>query len=252
MVPQRNVNGNGPATNKTIPRSLPVQPPPSVPPVPSVQDQLLRLKRRGLLLGIGLAGFLLVAVGAFLFFRTGDPGTAPAKDPETVKSAGKDAKGRAEKPGSLKMAPEAGESLVPKKFPSPFPAGESKGREPYLETIGGLSAVHLYQTYLNIGLLADAVENETYTNTEAVNVMLTVTELLNLVAKQLGKVPSSGLTGEDEAALESIRHLTGLLRTQSNALLGYWASGEEMYANRYQGAREQSWNAIKEMMGLED
>src|SRR5262249_51158407 len=110
----------------------------------------------------------------------------------------------------------------------------------------------LYQTYLNIGLLADAVENETYTKAEATNILQTVGELVNLVEKQLNKLPVGDLADEDKAALKGVRLLTSLLRSQSSALLAFWATGEETHAMRYHSAREQSWNALKEILGLDE
>src|SRR5262245_57768816 len=52
---------------------------------------------------------------------------------------------------------------------TPEPPPARTPHERMLETLGGLSAAHLYQSYLNIGLLADAVENETYTEAQANN-----------------------------------------------------------------------------------
>ena len=60
------------------------------------------------------------------------------------------------------------------------------------------------------------------------------------------------LWSEDKAAVKGVHLLTSLLRTQSTALLAYWAGGEETYAMRYHAAREQSWNALKEILGLDE
>lgn len=234
-------------------RSLQTAPTPNAPvgqpyqPPPALQAQILRLRKWCLLLGLGVVLLLVASVTAVVYFRQ-----APASAARDVAGAEHDDKPSKplKKLAGLKSLPDIRESPPPRKLaatPAPGPA-----REPYLETIGGLSAVHLYQSYLNIGLLADAVENETYTRSEAISIMLTVSELVNLVEKQLQKLPKGDISTEDEAALEAVRILIGLLRTQSNALMGYWGSGEDAHADRYQTAREQCWLALREVLGLED
>src|SRR5207249_10145257 len=86
--------------------------------------------------------------------------------------------------------------------------------EAVAEALGGLTATHLYQTYLNIGLLADAVEGEVYSAAEARKLLATVMDLVDAVERQLGKV-SADLKDEDEKTLERTRQLTALLRAQA-------------------------------------
>jgi len=244
MLGQRkNLNGKPATEPATVQRGLPIQAP------PQMLAQIQKLKRRCMLLIGIIAGVLVLSIAAFVFLRA-RPVVEVVEKKDEPRPPVRDFKPATEKIPSIKALPDLRGSISAKKLALPLP--EIKSKEPYLETIGGLSAVHLYQSYLNIGLLADAVENETYTRAEAVNVMLTVMELVNMVEKQLGKLPAKGLTPEDEAALDAIQALTRDLRTQSNSLVSYWASGEPAHATRYQSAREQSWNALKEMMGLEE
>jgi hypothetical protein len=43
-----------------------------------------------------------------------------------------------------------------------------------------------------------------------------------------------------------------LLRVQSNSLLGYWATGEMEHVDRYHEAREQTWDDLKDLLGIEE
>jgi hypothetical protein len=245
FMQKKTATPQSPAPNG-VPRGIPHKAP------PSIQEQIERLRRWCLLLGGGLALLLVASVAAFAFFRN-QP--RPEVEEEKVSLADRDATPKPEK-RLLTLKTDVRDMTAPKKIalaPSVGAASaESKKREPLLETIGGLSVVHLYQSYLNIGLLADAAENETYTRAEAASIMATVNELVNLVEKQLTKLPSSGLSEEDETALEGVRLLTALLRTQSNSLLAFWAGGEETHATRYHEAREQSWVMLKGFLGLDD
>jgi hypothetical protein len=128
------------------------------------------------------------------------------------------------------------------------PAGTPHER--MLETLGGLSAAHLYQSYLNIGLLADAVENETYTEAQANSMLAQVVSLMDLVDRQLDKLAKMDLSAEDKQDVERIRNLSGLMRTQVAALRTWWRTGDAAQAVRYHDAREKSWAALTEALGM--
>jgi hypothetical protein len=117
-----------------------------------------------------------------------------------------------------------------------------------LDSLGGLSAGHLYQGFLNIGLLADGVEHKAYTRTEAEKLLGTVVELMNLVDRHLARLDKAGLDPEDLQAVERVRKLSGALRTQAEALRAYWASGDRAQAERYQALREEAWASLSELL----
>src|SRR5262249_13482993 len=119
-----------------------------------------------------------------------------------------------------------------------------------LETLGSLSAAHLYQSYLNIGLLADAVEKEGYSPEQANNMLATIVSLMNVVDKQLDKLARIELGEEEKHDVDRIRELSGLLRLQVAALRAYWLTGQPQQAERYQAAREKAWNSLSEVLGL--
>src|SRR4029077_3984034 len=58
-------------------------------------------------------------------------------------------------------------------------------RRQLLETVGVLTAANCYQTYLNIGLIADGKAKGTYTYQDASNVLDSVRVLLNSVDRNL-------------------------------------------------------------------
>jgi hypothetical protein len=122
--------------------------------------------------------------------------------------------------------------------------------ERLLETLGGLSAAHLYQSYLNIGMLADAVEKETYTQSQAEEMLATVVGLMATVDKQLDRLAKNDLSAEDKQDVERIRSLSALLRVQVVALRAYWSTGSAQQAARYHDAREKAWQGLSEVLGL--
>ncbi|TMQ30046.1 MAG: hypothetical protein E6K70_24810 [Planctomycetota bacterium] len=103
--------------------------------------------------------------------------------------------------GYLNGTPDlrASDDGVPRRLPvgpeSPEPARSepvSTAAEPpasehsqLLETIGTLTSAHYYQTYLNIGLIADGKARGTYTEADAVKVLESVLSLLKSVDRKL-------------------------------------------------------------------
>jgi hypothetical protein len=132
----------------------------------------------------------------------------------------------------------------------PTPATPLAPNERLLETLGGLSAAHLYQSYLNIGLLADAVDNKTYTQAQALEMLTTVVGLMNTVDKQLDRLAKNDLSADDKRDVERIRSISALLRVQVVALRAYWSTGSAQQAVRYHEARDKAWQGLSEVLGL--
>jgi hypothetical protein len=119
-----------------------------------------------------------------------------------------------------------------------------------LEALGCQSSVHLYQTYLNIGLIADAVENEACTATEGSNMLKTVAGLMDVVDKQLEAVNMMDIREEDKEGVQRIRAISSLMRVQLASLQAYWLSGENQHVVRYHQTREQAWSELKQVLGI--
>jgi hypothetical protein len=123
-------------------------------------------------------------------------------------------------------------------------------RDRVLETAGSLGAVHLYQSYLNVGLLADAVEHETYTKAEAAEVLSTITLLLETARVQMEKLENIELDAEDVKALKQAEEVAKLLKAQSDHLREHWASGDKLAIDRYHEVRKQSWSELAKVLGV--
>jgi hypothetical protein len=120
-----------------------------------------------------------------------------------------------------------------------------------LEMVGSMSAAHLYQSYLNINLVADAVENDLYALDEGSTMLTTVANLMDGVDKQLEKLSKMDLTPEDLQDVQRIRALSSLLRVQIAALYLYWQSGDSKHLKAYHQTREKAWQALSDVLGLD-
>jgi hypothetical protein len=126
------------------------------------------------------------------------------------------------------------------------------GREALLGALGTLTAAQLYQTYLNIGLLADATAKEVYPAATARKLLDEVTGMLDTVEGQVARVPEEALRPEDRKALARAREVAVLLRTQARELRAYWETDDEARVMKYQKAREEAWAGIKELLNVKE
>ncbi len=134
---------------------------------------------------------------------------------------------------------------------APTVTASKLGKERFLQALGGLSAAHVYQSYLNIGLLADGVESESYTKAEAEQMLATVSNMIDLADRQLDKIADADLDPDDRQGMKRIQELAVLLRRQASALRAYWATGGREQITRYHQTRETTWTSLSEVLGIE-
>jgi hypothetical protein len=123
-------------------------------------------------------------------------------------------------------------------------------RRQLLETVGTLTAAHCYQTYLNIGFIADGKAKGAYIDRDANKVLDSVLSLLSSVDRNLGAVGKIDLDKQDRESLEQMRDLSALLRQQGKELQAYWDSGKDEDAAKYDNTRKDSWAAIAKLTGI--
>jgi hypothetical protein len=136
---------------------------------------------------------------------------------------------------------------TPKTGDDPKTAAE---RRLLLETIGVLTAAHCYQTYFNLGLLADGRAKGTYTDRDAARILDSIFSLLSSVDRKLAALDKMELDKEDRASLNQMRELSALLRQQGKELQAFWDNGREEDATRYESVRKDSWAAISKLLGI--
>jgi hypothetical protein len=119
------------------------------------------------------------------------------------------------------------------------------------ETVGLLAGLQLYQTYLNIGLLADARAEGLYEASELTQLLGSVVVPLEKVEKQLEKVAALKLSKEDAAAIARMKKTAGLLRQQGKSLQSFWDTGVADHGKKYEEARQAAWKELSELLELD-
>ncbi|MBA4192109.1 MAG: hypothetical protein C0467_29375 [Planctomycetaceae bacterium] len=119
------------------------------------------------------------------------------------------------------------------------------------ETVGLLSGLQLYQTYLNIGMLADARAEGLYEASELAQLLGSVVVPLDTVDKQLAKVAAlKGLSKEDATAITRMRKIAGRLKQQGKSLQAFWDTGVEDHGKKYEESRQAAWKELDELLEL--
>jgi hypothetical protein len=138
--------------------------------------------------------------------------------------------------------------------PAVAPKTSEKARNPdrsrLLEAAGTLTAAHCYQTYLNLGLIADGKAKGTYTRQDAYKILDSILALLDSVDGKLAGLAKIDLDKGDRQSLEQMRDLSALLRRQAKDLEAFWDSGKEEDLGRYESTRKDAWAAIGKLTGI--
>jgi hypothetical protein len=131
-------------------------------------------------------------------------------------------------------------------------AGSAEEAVPQLlETVGLLGGLQLYQTYLNIGFIADGRTEGLYKDKEIKQLLDSILTPLEKVDQQLEKVSKIAQAKEDQEAVARLRKIAALLRQQGKDLEKFWASNKEADGARYEATRKQAWKEISSLLGLE-
>jgi len=129
-------------------------------------------------------------------------------------------------------------------------AKTGEDRRQLLETVGALTAAHCYQTYLNIGLIADGRAKGTYSEKDAYRVLDSVLSFLDSVDRKLAALQKLDLDKLDRDSLDQMRALSALLRQQGKELQNFWDSGKDDDAAKYENVRKDSWAALSRLLGI--
>lgn len=154
---------------------------------------------------------------------------------------------------SLPYTPPRSGSAPEKDSPRSAPS-----RDDLLDAVGSLLGAHLHQGYLNIGLLADAQENDAYEPADAKKVLGNVLALLDNVDQQIRRLAKNSLDDDDRKRLAQATAISALLRLQAKELGAYWDTPEKDkdvkkdHETKYLQAREQAWTGIKALLDIKE
>jgi hypothetical protein len=204
-------------------------------------EQSARMRSAWRLAAVTLLGVVLAAGTIAFALSRGGRGNPPL--PESAPIA-----------APVMPIPDAAIPVAAKVAPLVVPAAQVKpemgAKVEVLETLGALSATHLYQSHLSIGLLADGVESEIYTIAQAEESLKPMLDMMQTIDARLAKLAKSDLDEEDRRSIEQIQAVSGLLRLQAESLRSYWKMGNAEQAQEFEAARKASANGLSKVLGL--
>ncbi|MGE3803131.1 MAG: hypothetical protein AB7K24_00505 [Gemmataceae bacterium] len=130
--------------------------------------------------------------------------------------------------------------------PEPVPVTNLE-RDRHLEALGKLTGVNLYQSYLNIGLMADVVERKLYTKADVRPWLDRVATQLELIGPTVKPLLQSDEEKED---FEQCQKVANLLLATTVELKAYWDTNDKARADSYQKSRQAAWDALSELLEL--
>ncbi len=176
------------------------------------------------------------------------PSTKPVPSGEAPKPK---AKSSVFAPSKNLVLPQVGVAQKPKNVAPPEAViASDPQREALLECVGSLSAMHLYQSYLNLGLLADAYEHETYQQAEAEQILATIVTFVQTLDEQMAKIETGKLEPAEAKTLKEVRQISKKLEKQADLLQEIWEAVDPLASKNYQDLRKETWNEIRTMLGL--
>ena len=138
-------------------------------------------------------------------------------------------------------------------FQSPVSKAQT-GKSDALETLGSITGMLMYNTYVGIGSIGDGYEEGVYDAKYVGDVMDEQVSGIKAVNAQLLVLLNSGFL-DDEADLSFMRDVRttfDLLINEAEKLKEYAASTDQGDADKFQSYRKQAWSKISDLLGLGD
>ena len=119
------------------------------------------------------------------------------------------------------------------------------------QMIGVLSASYLYQSYLNIGLLADATAGGVYEIQEALAQCESLLTVIGGVRDEMLAYSKQIKSESDRLYVESLVKVADLLIQEGSALLRFYETNDETYAEEFMKFNELAQQAVSQLLGME-
>lgn len=125
-----------------------------------------------------------------------------------------------------------------------------------LEGFGSISAVAIYNTYITIGSVADAYVGELYEADYVITLMDEQKSMIGVVKKSLDACISDtsdeGLSEDDKLYLEQLITCLSYLEDEAKGLSNYAMTGEQSALDDYSTGRDNAWELISLLLGLDE
>ncbi len=120
-----------------------------------------------------------------------------------------------------------------------------------LSAIGGLSAAHMYTTYIAIGATADAFGNDVYETEQVQDIMSGMVGMIDTLKKQLLLVQENCEDKDDQRYIDDTIQVYNLLQEEARQLSTFAKTRDITDHRAYEKARTTVWPRIEKLLGLD-
>ncbi|MCA8987817.1 MAG: hypothetical protein KDA78_09270 [Planctomycetaceae bacterium] len=121
-----------------------------------------------------------------------------------------------------------------------------------LAAIGGLSAAHMYTTYIAIGATADAFGNDVYETKQVQDIMGGMVGMIDTLKKQLLLVQENCEDPSDKDYIDETIQVYNLLQEEARQLSTFAKTRDVADHRAYEKARTTVWPRIEKLLGIDD
>lgn len=138
--------------------------------------------------------------------------------------------------------------------PEPDRTYRANGKTEALESIGAVSGMFLYNSYVAIGALADGFEDDVYDAETIKSLMEEQQSVMTNMTESFNKLLNSGFVTDasDKEYLEDAKEICALLKTMAGNLSDYSGDKSTGHSDTFQATRKQTWSKISALLGLEE
>lgn len=128
------------------------------------------------------------------------------------------------------------------------------GKDKALETIGAVSAMMVYNTYVAIGSVSDAYEDKVYEAAYVAEIMTEQVNSMDAMVNTYNQLLASGFITDplDKDFINDLVTTCGYLKNQAQSMKDYSVTGAQSDSDRFQRYRNDAWSKISIMLGFED
>jgi len=194
------------------------------------------------LIAVAGSGWVVVP---WLFAQSNEP-HPPVRSPGTASFPG---------PAPASAQPASQENADPKGVASTDL--NLNGTSLLLRAVGTSAGGQLYQSYLNIGFIADGKAEEVYEGDDVEALLLSVAKLVEVLDQDLKSLQDFqaakklDLDEDDRQAIAECRRIADLLQQQASELQTFWKSGDELHGAKYEATRKEAWQALRDFLDLQ-
>ena len=143
-------------------------------------------------------------------------------------------------------APSSPDNSAPDSPEAPL---DPEGDRLYL--IGALGGAHVYTTYAYIGVLADGLSKELYTDQQTTELLGEVVTVSDSLIKNMERVRDGGLSEADTEAINNMIDIYKLLKDEANAAIKFTQTRAVEDAEQFDQIRTTVWPKISALLGLD-